>query len=368
MELSKEHKLLLLLARFPFDEKTSERVKETLENDLIDTEFFFQIAIEQKVSMIVFHRLQAISAIFEGEEYIKFKRKCLAQLRNNLLNTKELLRISVLAKDYKLDIIPYKGAVFTNEVYGGLNLRASGDIDFWYSFENTSTLKKLMEDEGYKLIIDYNKIQEFFFTKINCEYHFYKKFNSQRVLIEPHHSLIKHFIEKKPTREDLQEYTKEQILLNNKIKVFSPELTLVSLVLHHGINENWAFFKHYIDLAAFINRYFDEINWKEVLEVCGKYEIKKTFLVGVNITQQLLKIDLPTTLKNTASQQKIEKLAKFSLTHSWSYFNNEKKRPFFKIYFLWKTRDTFAQKVNLIWNIIRYSFFRLCFFLSMKLT
>jgi hypothetical protein len=370
MELSKEQKILLLLARFPYDEKTNNEVKETFENNSIDWDLFFKIAIEQKISMIIFHRLQNFIDFIPNGKIEDFKQKCTNQLRNNLLNTKELLRICDEAEKYNLDIIPYKGAVFADEVYGGINLRASSDIDFWYPFNKTPVLKELVKENEYKPLIDYNAIQGFFFTKINCEFHFYKRFKNynQRVLIEPHHYLIKHFLKVNPTEEDLIKYTKKQKILNREIKVFSPELTILYLVLHHGSTENWGFFKHYVDLAAYINRYFDELDWDELLGICEKYEIKKTFLVGVHITKYLLKIDLPNVLELESNKKEIETLAQLCLNNSWNYFNNESKRPFFKIYFLWKTRGSFIQKIKLIWQIIEYSFLRLLFFLSLKLT
>jgi hypothetical protein len=370
MKLSQESKLLLLLARFPYEKKTDEEIKAILEKSTVDWNLFFKIGIEQKISMIVFHRIQKFIDFVPNEEFAGFRAKCLQQLRNNLLNTKELLRIYEAAEEHGLNIISYKGAVFADEVYGGINLRVSGDIDFWYAFEDTPTVKKIMRDEGYELVINYNKIQNFFFTKINCEYHFYKRFekNGQRVLIEPHHHLINHFLKKKPTKEDLAKYIKQKDILNKKIKTFSPELTIIYLVLHHGVNENWSFFKHYIDLAAYINRYFDKLDWAEILDICEKYEIKKTFLVGVNLTQSLLKIDLPDVLEEEANQKEIGKISQLCLKNSWSSFNNNKKRPLLKIYLLWKTRENFTQKIKLIWRVIEYSFLRLLFFLSMKLT
>lgn len=370
MKLLDEHKLLLLLARFPYDKETDSEVKEAFENNLINWDLFFNTAIEQKISMIVFHRLQKFTNLVPKEKFTDFKKDCVKKLRHILLNTKELLRLYDEAEKYKLDIIPYKGAVFADEVYGGINLRASSDIDFWYPFNQTPTLKKLVTANEYQPVIDYNTIQSFFFTKINCEFHFYKMFQNsgQRVLIEPHHYLMKHFIKMNPTKEDLIKYTTTQKFLNKEIKVFSPELTILYLVLHHGATENWGFFKHSIDLAAYINRYSDELDWREVLEICEKYEIKKTFLVGVHITKYLLKIDLPDILERESTQKEIKKIAQLCLNNSWAYFNNKKQRPFFKIYFLWKTRESFMQKINLIWRVMIYSFQRALFFLSMKLT
>ena len=222
MKLSEENRLLLLLARFPYDKKTDEEIKAILEKSTVDWNLFFKIGIEQKISMIVFHRIQKFIDFVPNEEFAGFRAKCLQQLRNNLLNTKELLRIYEAAEKHGLYIISYKGAVFADEVYGGINLRASGDIDFWYAFEDTPIVKKIMRDEGYELVINYNKIQNFFFTKIDCEYHFYKRFekNGQRVLIEPHHHLINHFLKKKPTKED-KDNTLFVIITHNQMEKFN---------------------------------------------------------------------------------------------------------------------------------------------------
>jgi hypothetical protein len=367
MDASKERKLLFLLARFPYNENVKEEIKKTILQEEIDWVKLFEVAKEQRITLIVFDRLQEFSSIPPKDVFERFKNNCQRQLKKNLLNTKELLSIHDSAKKIGLEIIPYKGTVFAKEVYGGFNLRASGDIDFWYFLSDKEVLKKLMIKSGFEPLIDYNKIQEFFFTKINCEFHFYKKYENQGlgVLVEPHHFFIKHFIQKNPTEEDLLKYTKIQTLFGREMKVFSPELTIVYIVLHHGTIENWFLIKNHVDLAAYINRYFDEVDWDEILNVCRKYEIEKVFLVGVNMTKKIFALELPRILEEAQGQKDIEYLSELCFSKWITFFEKEEEPTSFKIYFLWKTRRNFTQKIKLCWNIIKYSFLRILFSLSM---
>jgi hypothetical protein len=360
-----EFSLVLLLSRFPYDETVEQKIRKILTIHNIDWDFFFQLVVGQKIALLIYHRIQLFLEHIPKSEFLVFKENCSRQIFLNLKNINELKKIYQKAEDRNIEIIPYKGFVFAEEVYGSFSLRYSSDIDFWYNIKDTKHLEAIFTEEGYSPTIKFNRFQKKLFPKVNCEYHFVKKMDKQRVLFEPHHSWINHFLKIKPSVEDVEKHTTVFKGNNLNFKTFSPELTLVYLVLHHGITENWSFIKNHADLVAFVNKYYDA-NWEDFLVVCEKYEVKKAFLVGVESIKKLFDFSLPEVLNKELKKDKdISKLSELCLSEKRYLPVYLRQRTLFKIYFIWKTRANFLQKIQLLGRIILYSFYRLVFAISM---
>jgi len=363
---SNELKLICLLVRFPFNQEQQQQCLSFIAQNVIDWRTVKKIALKNRINLICYQRLVRLSIPeISLQILLEMKKYGEHQLRHNLLNAQRLLTLYKAAVKENLTIIPYKGAVFALDVYGNLDSRSFSDIDFWFPNHQSNAFKKLLIKQGCKQDIPYSKWQEFFFKKISCEYHYVQYFYGNRFLIEPHFWLHNHFLQKKPTKQDLEKYTHHITFLNQSIKIFSPEFTLVYLALHHGAHECWGTLKFNLDLAAFVNRYHDKIDWLEALELCKRYEVRKILLVGMQSIKNLFNSILPPLVQSAIDQSDIQSVADQVLGKIIS-LDKPAPNTTYKMRFFWKTRETGFQKIKFIKRLISYSFLRFLFYLSMK--
>lgn len=329
-----------------------------LEED-IDWERLFKIAIKHKVAMLAYSRLKPHEKSIPKRELSKFEEYNKQRLLSNLQNIQHLLKLHDVASEEGIEIIPYKGALFAHEVYGSIALRESSDIDFWFSLEEKERLFTIFEKLGFRYGKPKKKWHDLLHQEINCEYHFVKYEKGLRILVEPHYNLTNHFLKIPLSISEIAPHIQKVDFSGRQIKTFSPSLMLLYLVTHHGATEGWHKLKNYTDLAAFIQRYQTELNWNDMLKLCGYYKVKRLAVIGILNACCLYKINVPTEVDKIATPE-IQKHASMVLSVASKMYES-KKRGIYKIWLLWVTRESFIDKCQLVVRILYYSLMRMVY-------
>lgn len=345
-----ELSLVLRLTHFPAVEVIPTELRA------INWKRLFDIATSHKVAMLVYSRLSVLRGYLPEKEFSDFEVYCKKRLITNLQNTQYLVQIYKEAVKQGIEIIPYKGTPFAKEVYGGVELRGSSDIDFWFPVVKRSELKAILAQMGFKPGQNFNKWGEVIHQEINCEYTFIKYHRDVRTLVEPHYFLINHFLKIPLSLEEVKNQLLAINISGNIIKTFSPSMMLVYLATHHGATEGWHKLKNYTDIQAFIHRYKDELDWTEALKLCGYYRVKELILIGMINAAKLYGQELPAEVKAQITP-KLEETAKWVL-HTASIAFGGRARTTYKISLLWRTRSSWADRLRLIYRIMYYTLMR----------
>ena len=152
LNLRPEEELLLQCLRTSIDENTCQRIQSLLGTD-VDWANFLQMAIRHSVAPLLYRKLYPRFQADIPEHILNRLRKLyFANLIRNALLTRELLRLSKLLEEAGIASIAFKGPVLASAVYGDIGLRGFDDLDIMVPREHMAQAKRLLYNEGYRLL------------------------------------------------------------------------------------------------------------------------------------------------------------------------------------------------------------------------
>jgi hypothetical protein len=229
-----------------------------------------------------------------------YQRQALANLNN--ANQLHLL-IQGLA-DIGVEVLPYKGLVFSSELYDNNSIRVSGDTDILI---RPKDLKKTLEwffknDFSFHYIIknvrlDSEKIIDNLLKSNVIECQFYKN----QVAFDLHWGLYYPFFPVKVPYESFFEGLQEKLFYGKNTFLPSLETQFWTIIVHHGTKENWLRLKHLLDLAMFFKKYKNELDWDKIILKASDYKVFNNMIMGVFLVQKYFDIVPPQQIQSLMS-------------------------------------------------------------------
>lgn len=210
----------------------------------------------------------------------------------NLDHARELVRLSKLFAAQHITAVPYKGSVLGVKYYKDLTLRESSDLDFLMDTgaKHVLALKEVMAGAGY---IDKSDIPESFlntYLKYSREYSFDMMEGEERKFHAEFHwyvaSQVFDFDRPMPNKV-LFESAGSMDLLNEPVKTLSDEGNLLSVVLHHGLNQKWGQLKYVMDMCMVL-QHSKELDLDRVRGIVKAYGFAKPLELGVFLVAEML--------------------------------------------------------------------------------
>lgn len=172
-DLIPEGELLLCCARTSIDAVAIERMKELVAGN-INWNYLLQIAEKHRLIQLLYCSLNSIypqaipQPIFQD-----LRGRFYANSRQNLVITSELIKLLDLFQEQGIRVIPYKGTILANSVYGKLSLRQVYDIDLLVDRQDFARSRELLMSVGYLLKEEFDREHSFSHsdTKIEVDLH-----------------------------------------------------------------------------------------------------------------------------------------------------------------------------------------------------
>lgn len=287
MKLSKELRILVLAYRLAlFDEEKEEFV---LLFPSVDKQELVRLANYHQVQLILYYALEKIE--YKGELRSRLYRQLLAlSIRNEILR-RELSLILQLFHKNEIEVTPYKGLLFQDMLYGGQNMRISGDVDILIRNKSeTSRAIKLLIGIGYKISgnADFNldDLQEWIMNYGKHELGLDRKQNGVNIHIDFHFSANEKYHEYNINNDDFF-VGSDFAYVSDKIPFsLSPEIIFKMILNHHGSRDCWLKLKDIIEFDLFFRRfpeYYDSIKL-----ISEGLKMKSIFNIGDNLREGII--------------------------------------------------------------------------------
>ena len=166
-----------------------QELKDLVRSENVEWEYFFEILKEHKIQPIIVNNL------------IKYVKNELPEtIREDLIKkmktatffyfskVKQLKECISFFKENNIDVIPWKGIVLSEEIYGSFNLRQSSDIDIIVRKKDLFKAKNLMLNKGYLPLWKMDDKQEQLYIR---DRHSYELIKPNHVDVEIHWRLAK---------------------------------------------------------------------------------------------------------------------------------------------------------------------------------
>jgi hypothetical protein len=153
-----------------------------------------------------------------------------ANLRRSLWFTAELARIMQHFKRSQLQVLPYKGPVLAQSLYGDPGLRSFSDLDFLISPADFDQAKQALTEIGYTPAADLTPAVERMWLRTGNE----REFDGAagKNLVEIQWALLPHFYAVDLNVEDLLARAGRTVVAGCEMPCLSPEDSLLVLCLH----------------------------------------------------------------------------------------------------------------------------------------
>jgi Uncharacterised nucleotidyltransferase len=309
--MSPEFELLLQSIRLNGTDASVGQAEKILGGNEIDWDLLYDIAD--------LHRVKPQLAILTGKispEMIPagFKTRIYDAYRQNLMNqlsyVDDFQRVRHFLEEAGIQIIPFKGFWLAHDAYGDLADRESMDVDVFVNMSDLDRIKVLMLENGYteeKAFAKFtiaaikSRFQEYNFDRVQGD--------STRFHIEFHWGICPPEYGMGIRMEDMRSQIINERFHGQEIRVFTPSVNLLLVLMHHGGKDRFIQLKQVNDIACILKKH-EDIDWKWVINEARKYDAEPIIYVGANLAATLTGVSVPMEIRAQTDSKIIESLSK----------------------------------------------------------
>ena len=282
-----EIKVLLSCSGAHVETKRAEKINNILHND-INWDMLLDIANHEKMLPLLYKNLILISPTKVPPAVImRLRNEFLLNSSRNMKLTRELLFIIDNFGAKGIPIMPFKGPVLAEQVYGDIALRSFVDLDLLIPEREYARSEELLKSLGYLNDLKLTPAQNAAFLKSEHHHHFgnYKTGTS----IELHWKISSSLFSLQPELSGAWNRAGIATILGKKVPSLSPEDTLL-ILCEHGARHQWSQLSWVYDVAGMVET--KKINLPRLIEQAERIGKERPLLLGLLLARDLLDTDL----------------------------------------------------------------------------
>ncbi len=345
-----EQAAVVLICRVFVGTASPEQLNAFLKEYSVDWWGLYRIIVKNRIRPVAYHVLQSID--IPGDVKLRLKHDRLSLAINCAEHQQELLKLLDVLKQHGIYAIPYKGPALASAFYKDQTLREFVDIDLLIDPSTAPDLQKIIDiitPFGYHPMYNLVPGMRRVILENTCEFYFDKYVNGQRKFhIEiqwlAHHPVFE--LHKKLPNQRLFQNPAVLNLRNTDVEVLNTESHFVTMLLHHGLRENWNSLKYLLDLAMILQN--GRPDMKVVTAITKEYKFNKVLLSGSQLLNELLGVEdnlLPASQTDTAPYIDVLLSGKKKQRTSWQ-----------KQVSVLRNTDDISGRVKLTFKLVKYMF------------
>ena len=222
-------------------------------------------------------------------------------LRRNLFLTAELLRLLDTFAAAGISVLPYKGPVLAQALYGDLGLRTFSDLDLLVRAADVPRAAHLLEDAGYRPDPPIGSTVRPAQLRVASEQMFRRAAGA--ALVELQWQIAPSYFSVDFHIEWFWTTAVPVILEARNVLSLAPEPLLLALAVH-GAKHQWERLVWVADVAHFVRRY-PQFDWDSALSSARKLRIERLVLLAVALAENLFAIELPVHLRTRVAADRV---------------------------------------------------------------
>jgi hypothetical protein len=283
-----EQRILCLAARTRLDIDAEGRLLELLRGPL-DWERLWEQGHLHEVLPLISVNLQRLQgqAPLPGEWMARARRRSLATMMRNTALADELMRVTAAFTAVGVEVMPVKGIVLAETLYGSLALRPASDLDILVHPSDLPAARAALYQLGF------GHRAEPLFAELHHLYHdlqYFRATDSGEVCLELHWALWAERAYHLAT-DTLWERAVTTGLHGAQVRVLSPEDTLLHLAIHRS--RSALRLRFVCDVAELLRRHSAALDWDYVLRQARVGGARTALFFGLALPQELLGAPLP---------------------------------------------------------------------------
>ena len=268
-------------------------IKRLLTEDL-DWLYITRVVSRNRVVPLFYKGLASVREAVRNEEVLAYlKDRYLQNVQYNLLLKAELLKILRLFEEHNIAVLPIKGPVLAETVYGNIAFREYSDLDILVSEYDYAKAERVLS----KLDFTLNTQIEGESAEVRFQDGHHRNFihEQNRIHLELHWELIERYrglILMKDVPRDLMTMIDFGGL---QVRTFKPEFLLLYLCVH-GYTHQWERLSWLCDVAELIHTQ-PALDWEAVLQLAKQFHLLNVLAMGLFLVNDILECKIPADVR-----------------------------------------------------------------------
>lgn len=288
----------------------SQKRREDIASQLLAIDWFCiaRFADRQRILPILYYNLKKTGLVESLPSSVRnfFRVKYMSITGNNMRLAERLVNIIKLFEKNKIPVVPFKGPVLAEAIYGDSTLRYYQDLDILVPRKEAFNAWNLLQEAGYrqnKIQITRNQFKGYATHK--NEFDFID--DRGRIAVDLHWKFINH-IRYSYDFDFCKQRLARTSFHDKNVYRLSGEDTVLSLCLH-GSGSAWGHLEMILCLAEYITMQ-PGLDWQLILALAGYLHCERMLLLGLFLVQDLFDTDIPSDVYGKiARDTEIPKLA-----------------------------------------------------------
>ncbi len=280
--------LIVLLLRIKIGTAKPADIQLFFNNNAPDLDYVLVLVKAHELTSVIF-------SIKEGREIFSTQKKDIQILRevdmrgrNNLLILSELVHLSRYFREQQMSVIFYKGVLLSKILFDDFTTRATSDIDIMIRSGDFFKIREILLSSGYEEVYYYPENYPVYFLLHTRESAFRKKITGKHyIYVELQWSPLPEHYGIPYNNDYFFSHTEQLLLTGESVNTLHLTQHLFMLMIHHGLSDLWRNIKHVFDIAIFIKRYNDQIDWKELYKMEQNWHISNNCSCGWSLVYNL---------------------------------------------------------------------------------
>jgi hypothetical protein len=225
--------------------------------------------------------------------------------RHNAFLTEELNRLVTVFEEQGVAVIPFKGPVLSEELYGDIGCREIYDLDVLVKREDVLRAMDLMVSLGYTPEFRFTKSQMAAYLAAHNEISFVTE--EKKVTVELQWEIAPRYLGFPVAHLHLWDH---DLVKSKSGFLFPPPEQLLLMLCAHGAKDFWEQLKWICDVAQllWVNK---DLDWKKVMGLASSSGGRRMLFLGLLLAKELLDAPVPDeVMKEIGRDATAERLAR----------------------------------------------------------
>jgi len=324
----------------------AEGIRETLTRPL-DWKRVINLAKHHGVVPQIYRSLSDFHAIAPADSIEVLRQSQAANARHTLWLTRELLRILEKLESCSVAVLPYKGPVLAEILYGNVTMRQFSDLDLLIHSSDLPRIKSALAELGYEPRVELTQREERDYLESGYEYTF--DHHLGRNLVEVQWRILPRFYSVDFDVDGFFQRAALRTVSGMTLRTLSTE-DLVLVLCVHAAKHAWQQLSWLCDIAELARS--QQIDWNAVEAKSKRLGIHRIVAISFFLTDKLLaQKGAPSKLCLGGGFSSIEKLTNEIIptlaegadqnTESISYF-----------WLMIRVRERWQDRIKFLWRLI----------------
>jgi Uncharacterised nucleotidyltransferase len=279
---------LLLAACSPIpDPENLEKIRLLLQKP-IRWPALLDCADQHGVTILLWQALSELGDLMPAREMQRLEQRYRTNVHKSLIFAGELIRIFDCLDALAVEVMPYKGVVLAETIYGDMALRQSGDIDLLIRVRDFPRIREAVRGLGYTPHFPLSPREEEAYLRSGYEYTFDSPAGPN--LLELQWALQPRFYAVDMDMDGLFQRSVQVTIAGRSMKTLSPEDLMLVLSLH-AAKHAWGRLIWLCDIARIMSR--PNLNWDWIKQQASELGIGRILSVTLLLANRLLGASIP---------------------------------------------------------------------------